>query len=108
EPAGLRGLADPLRPAMVEEHDRARGVVVPDVVVDHLVVPLVLAGLRVDRDDRRGEEVLAGALAAVEVVRRVAGREVDRPGLGIDGRGLPDRRTAVLPDLRVCRPRVVT
>src|SRR5205085_2602452 len=52
EPAGLAGLADPVRAVVVEEHDGARRVVVPDVVVDLLEVPAVLAGLRVDRDDR--------------------------------------------------------
>src|SRR5437016_1472103 len=58
-PAGLAGFAESLHELPVhrgvEEDDRAGRVVVPDVVVDLLEVPAVLARCRVDRDDRAGE-----------------------------------------------------
>src|SRR5581483_3134061 len=104
EPAGLRRLRDPLVPAGVEEHDRARGVVVPDVVMDLLEVPLELPRLQVERDDRGGVEVLAGPLAAVPVRAGVAGREVDEPELRVDGRRLPDGGAAPQVLLRPGRP----
>ena len=110
-PARLADLAMPLRslPSIrrVEQHDGIRRVVVPDVVMHLLEVPAVLAGLRVDRDDRDAEEVVAGAHGAVEIGARVARREVDEPELGIDGRRLPDGRAAVLPRVVVLRPGVV-
>ena len=84
----------------VEQHDGIRRVVVPDVVMHLLEVPAVFAGLRLDRDDRRGVQVVAGANGAVVVGARIAGREVDEPELGIDGRRLPHRRAAVLPRRR--------
>ena len=41
-----------------------------------LEVPHALAGLRVDRHDRLGEQVLAGTMTAVEIVRRRAERQI--------------------------------
>ena len=76
--------------------------------MDLLEVPAVLARLRIERDDRGREQVVAGAHAAVVVGAGVARREEDEPELGIDGRGLPDRRAAVHPQIVVLRPRVVT
>jgi hypothetical protein len=84
----------------VEEHDRARGVVVPDVVMDLLVVPLELPGLQVERHDRGCVEVLAGAAAAEEVAARVAGGDVEEAELRVDGGRLPDRTPAAQVDLR--------
>ncbi len=54
----------------IEQHDGARAVVIPDVVVDLLKVPAVFTGARVERDDRRREQVVAGAHAAVVVGAR--------------------------------------
>ena len=51
----------------VEEHDRTGRVVIPDVVMDLLEVPAVLACRRVDRHDRAREEVVAGPGVAVVV-----------------------------------------
>ena len=42
---------------------------IPDVMRDVLVVPLVLAGVEVDRDDGVGVQVVAGALEAAEHAR---------------------------------------
>ncbi len=100
EPPRLRRLRDALLAAGVEQHDGARRVEVPDVVVHLLEVPLQLAGLHVERDDRRGVEVLAGPLATEPVGSRVAGREVEEPEIRIDGGRLPDRRAAAEIHLR--------
>src|SRR5690606_6909987 len=111
DPAGLARLREALAHHAVdfdvEQHDGARAVVVPDIVMHLLEVPAVFAGLRIDGDDRRGEEVVAGADRAVVVGTGIAGREVQQAELRVDRRRLPDRRSAVLPDLVVLRPRVV-
>ena len=72
-----------------------------------LKVPAVFSGLRVHRDDRRREQVVALAEHAVVVRARVAGAEIKQAELGIDGWGIPDRRAAVLPEVVVGRPGVV-
>src|SRR5262245_13512172 len=72
-----------------------------------LEVPAVFAGLRFERDDRRGEQVIALAQRAVVIGAGIARREEDEPELGIDGRRLPDRCAAVLPELAVLRPGLV-
>src|SRR5215207_2805563 len=111
EPAGLRCLGNPLVLLAVdldvEEDDRAGRVVVPDVVVHLLEVPAVLTGLRVDRDNRGGEEVVAPPPAAVQVGGGVAGGEVEEPQLGVDRRCKEERSTAVLPRVVLLRPGVV-
>ena len=91
----------------VEQHDGIRRVVVPQIVMHLLEVPAVLARLRLDRDHRDAEEVVAGPHGAVQIGAGVARREVDEPELGIDGRRLPDGRAAVFPRVVVARPRVV-
>ena len=58
------------------EHGRGGEVAVPDVVMDALEVPDLFAGLGVEREQGVGVEVVADAVAAVEVVdRRAGGRE---------------------------------
>ena len=78
----------------IAEHRHLRRVPVVDVVRGELVVPLQLAGVRVERDERRGEEVVAFAIGAVVVGARVAGAIEDEILLGIVGPGHPDRSSA--------------
>ena len=98
--AGLAAVDDDLAlaaaDAHVGEHRRHHVVHVPDVVVDRLEVPPVLAGLQVQRDDRVGEQVLPAARRAVlrRAAARVAEGPVDQAELGIDGRVDPRRRAA--------------
>src|SRR5437667_297910 len=98
DPAGPAGLGDALARLAVdhgiEEHDRAGRVVVPDVVVDLLEVPDVLAGLRLQRDHRRAEQVVALAHRAVVIRPAVAGREVEEAELRIERGRVPDRGAA--------------
>ena len=64
---------------------RRRVVVeIPDVVVHGLEVPEPLAGPRVERDQAVAEQIGALAVAAVEVVLRAAGRDVDDAALRVD------------------------
>ena len=72
EPAGLVRRDDHVAVAAVvtdgrQLRRRAR-VEVPEVVVHELEVPEPLAGARIERHDRRAEEVRADAVGAVEVV----------------------------------------
>src|SRR5580700_110790 len=76
--------------------------------MDLLKVPAVLAGFDIQRDDRDGEQIVAFALAAIEIRPRISGREIDQSKLGIHRRGLPDRRSAVLPRVTLLRPAIVT
>ena len=74
----------------VDQRGRAGQVGVPDVVMHHLEVPQVLAGIRVGRDEAGAEEIVAGAIAAVLIDRRRAERHIDDAALGIDGDEAPD------------------
>ena len=67
----------------VHQHRRGGGVVVPDVVMDELVVPGPLAGLDIQRDQARAEQVVAGPEAAEEVLGGAVGGDVDEPQLGV-------------------------
>ena len=69
----------------VHQAGRRRQVVVPQLAVDVLEVPRELAGADVDGDGRVREQVVAGAVAAVEVRPRAAHRHVDEAPLLVDG-----------------------
>src|SRR6185295_2333215 len=90
----------------VDEDRRARQIVIPDAVVDELVMPLPLAGLQVDGDEALAEEPAARAMAAVIVAGRHFDRQVGQTELFIDGDLRPHAGVAgVRP--RVALPRVV-
>ena len=98
DPAGTASLGDALaRLAVdhrVEQDDRARRIVVPDVVVHLLVVPGIGAGLGVDREDRGAEQIVAFAHRSVVIRPAIADGKVDEAELRIERRGVPDRRPA--------------
>ena len=75
----------------VGQHDVHVGVVVPRLAWRGLVVPAVLAGVGIQRDDGAEEEVVAAAGAADLPVpgRSVAGADVQRVELGIVGEPVP-------------------
>src|SRR5829696_4660787 len=75
--------------------------------MDLLKMPLVLATLEIEGNDRLGEEVVTGAHGAIKVRAGVADLDVEHAQLRIDGRRLPHRSTAVLPHLVVLRPGLV-
>ena len=83
--------------ADVEQVRRHRRVVVPDVVMDHLEVPLALAGLHVERDKAVAVEVVARTMAAVLVAERHADGDVDQAEIRIRRVGRP---RVVLADAR--------
>jgi hypothetical protein len=86
----------------VGEDDVGRGLVIPLFGGVHLVVPDVFAGVGLQRDDGRQEQVVALALAAAFVIPRVAvaDAKVDLVELGVIDDGVPDRSAAaVLPPL---------
>ena len=69
----------------VEQGRRRRRIGVPQVVVNRLEVPDVLAGLGPDRDDRVAVEVRARPVAAVVARNRRRQRQVDEAALGVRG-----------------------
>ena len=76
--------------ARVEQQRWRLQVVVPNVVVNRLKVPEVAAGARISRDDRRAEQVVADAIAAVAIERRRAERHVQNAALDVDRHEAPD------------------
>src|SRR5262249_44645517 len=98
DPAGATGLGRGLaRLAVddgVEQKNRARRVVVPNVVVHLLEVPGIGAGLGVDREERGAKKIVPFAHRSVVVGPAIADREVDQTELRIERRGVPDRCAA--------------
>ena len=80
----------------VEQDRRARQVVVPEAVMDRLVVPLPLAGLDVERDEALVEQRVARPVAAVVVARRHFDRHVDQAELEVRAHLRPRAGVAVL------------
>ena len=77
--------------AVVPDADELRRgdvVEIPEIVMHGLEVPQALAGLHVERQQAVGKEVLAGAIAAIEVGGGRPGRDVHDPALLVD-RHLP-------------------
>ena len=73
----------------VHQH-RLRGQrIVPDAMVDELVVPAADAGFRVQRDQRLGEQVVARTRAAVIEVAGIPGRQIDEAALLVDRHARP-------------------
>ena len=75
-------------------------------MLDRLVVPLQLAGLDVERDDRTEIQVGARAFVARVLRHAVAGAEVDEAEVGVRGADEPDGAAADLICIRR-RPRLV-
>ena len=76
--------------AQVDEKRRRLGVIVPDVMMHELKVPEILASVRIDRDDRGREQIVAGAVDADAVVVRGAERHIKDAALRIERRITPD------------------
>ena len=82
----------------LDQRRRRADVPVVDVVVRELEVPLALAGRRLQHQQRRGVEVLAGPAAAVVLIGRVAQRDEDQVVHGIDHHRHPHAGSApILP-----------
>ncbi len=83
----LRQLHDDRDPLSVDgdiEQDRmCRHVVVPDVVMNQLLVPHLLARARFHRDERVAIEVVTGAMATVDIVGWRLDRQVDQTELRV-------------------------
>ena len=89
-------LARPALPGGIDQRRRLLRVVVPDIVRRELKVPLQLSGFRIQRDDRIRIEVVAAAIVANQIGRRIAGRPVQRVELRIVGAGQPRGRARML------------
>ena len=70
----------------IDQARRGRQIIIPDVVMHHLEMPLVLAGLGVDSDQRVAEQIVAVTVAAIVGRRRRAERHVDDAALLVDSR----------------------
>ena len=108
--AGFGDLRDGVdRATAVTHRDQIRGrreVAIPNVVPDELEMPDALACLRLEHDERVGEQVVAHAVGPVIVVGRRAGRHEDEAALHVEGHPGPVVRGAgVRP--RLLRPRLI-
>src|SRR5262252_8688230 len=74
----------------IDEGWRSLGIVVPDIVVDHLEIPEQFSGCRLCGDDRRAKEVVAGPVGADAIVVRSPERHIDDAPLLINGHVTPD------------------
>jgi hypothetical protein len=79
--------------AQIREHDVLSRGEVPRLARRRLVVPHVLAGVGLERDDGAQEQIVAAAGAAVLLVprRAIAGADVQQIELRIVGHRIPDR-----------------
>ena len=71
-------LARPALPGRVDEHERLLRVVVVHIVRRELEMPLQLSGLRIERDDRIGIQVVALPIVADHVRPGIADGPVQR------------------------------
>src|SRR5262249_46281561 len=69
------------------------------VVRGGLVIPFQAAGPGVEREDRRGIEIVPAALFAVVVRPRISGCPVERVEFGIEGAGEPGDAAGMLDGL---------
>ncbi len=74
----------------IDESGRRLGVVVPDIVVDHLEIPEQFSGGSLCGDDGRAKEVVAGPICSDAIVVRSSKRHVDDAPLLIDRHVTPD------------------
>ncbi len=79
---------------------------VPYAVVDELVVPLALAGLQIDGDERLGKQIVARAIGAKIVAGRALNRKICDLQLRVDADLSPGARIAGVGP-RVFQPRFV-
>src|SRR5439155_16175650 len=69
-------------------------VVVPQTVMDDLIVPSAHAGVRVETDERFGKEIGAGTPAAEEIVAGRAKRDVHEAAIGVERHRRPGIRVS--------------
>ena len=82
-------------------------VVVPEIVMHDLEVPQALSRARVEREQAVAEQIVALAIAAVEIVRRRAGRQKDDAVLLVEREIAPRVRAARVPE-GILGPRLVS
>src|ERR1041384_714315 len=91
----------------VHQHRLISRIEIPRVVRNLLVIPLQLAGIRIDRNDAVGIEVFALANFVVEIGRWITDAPEDQVLGSIIGAAQPCRAAAVLPDIS-CGPGLVS
>ena len=72
-----------------EKRRRSGEVAIPDVVMDALEMPEALAGVGVEGEQRVGEEVVAEAIATVEIKDSRASGRVENAAFGIESHAGP-------------------
>ena len=84
-------------------------IVVPQIVMQQLVVPQPLAGAKIEREQRVAEQVVAFPIAAPQIERRRAEREIPDAALLVDRQTRPRcwrRRPSSTRRAATCRSRI--
>src|SRR4051812_1295741 len=96
--AAFRDLRDSVYPPTTtserEEIRRCGKIAIPHVVVHGLEMPDTFSRFRIESEKRIREEIVANAIAAVEIGRRGSSRDVDDTTIGIDAHSRPRVRAA--------------
>ena len=72
-----------------DQHGRGRQVTIPQVVLEHLIVPQPLSRVGIERDDAVGVQVVAQSVGAVEVVAGRPGGSEHHAALRIECHATP-------------------
>ena len=62
----------------IDQHAFVAGIEIPNVLGDLLVIPSQLAGIGIERDDAVGVQIVARAIARVEIRRGVADAPINQ------------------------------
>src|SRR5262249_27550260 len=92
----------------VEQHHRVGRSVVPEIVMNLLVMPAVLPGPGIEREHRGAEKIVPRTHGAVEIRGRIVSGDVQETQLRIERGRLPDRGTSAFPRVVVGGPGFVT
>ena len=92
----------------IKENDGIGRIIVPQIMVNLLIVPPVLSRLCFHGQHRNGEKIISSTDPAVEVRSRITCGEIYKAQLRVHCRGLPHRGSAVLPRFIILRPGVMT
>ncbi len=83
-------------PRRIDQRRRSHGVKIMHVMRRELEVPLQFAGLRIERDDRVGVEIVPRPIVSDQIVAGVADRPVESVQILVVGPGHPGRSARMI------------
>src|ERR1022692_2499302 len=95
----IHQLARAAVPVGVHQHGDLRGVIVVTIVGSELKIPFQFSGVRIERHNAVGIEIVAQSLLRVEIRTGIAGAPKDQVEIGIVGTRHPRRSAAMFPGI---------